>query len=126
MRALSALVLEHFENPRCVGVFDETEPQVFTGRAGSCEHGELVQLQLQMDLELRAVREVRCKVLGNAYLIATLSWLSEFAAQKTCEDMLKLSEDKLISSLNLPKNEHYCAVLCLEAVKSCLQFVQHG
>ena len=50
--AYSEKVLEHFKNPKNVGTLDKTKNTVGTGLVGAPECGDVMRLQIEVDLSL--------------------------------------------------------------------------
>src|SRR5215472_472270 len=69
----SALIKEHFRNPRNVG---ELEGPVFVGRAGSVRCGAVVKVTLRID-QAQRIAEARFKAAGCSALVAAASLLTE-------------------------------------------------
>ena len=47
--AYSQKVLDHYENPRNVGSFDKSDPNVGTGMVGAPACGDVMKLQIKVD-----------------------------------------------------------------------------
>ena len=49
--AYSKQLLDHYENPRNVGILDENDPSVGTGMVGAPACGDVMRLQIQVNSE---------------------------------------------------------------------------
>ena len=79
MSVLSAVVTDHFFNPRNVG--DADEPS-FTGRAASLACGAHVRFTIQVD-ERAAISQAKFKAVGCNVLVAAASLLTEKTVGRT-------------------------------------------
>ncbi len=59
--AYSNKVLDHYNNPRNVGSFDKTDPNVGTGMVGAPECGDVMKLQVKRYRQLVAGHRVAAR-----------------------------------------------------------------
>ena len=101
------LVLNYFNNPRHVGTFPEDANNIITKMLGNKDTNFFAQLQIQcVDGK---ILEARFKACGDPYLIALMSYVTEFM---TRNDTQTLSADELVHLFELPDlKKHYAALV---------------
>src|SRR6056297_1057236 len=112
-------VMEHFRNPRNVGVFEDAD-----GRAkeGSPACGDMVVLTLKVDEDTQIIKDIRFKSYGCASNIATGSIITEMAKGKTLEDAKKITWKEASDELGgLPPIKTHCSVLAVEALQQAIK-----
>jgi nitrogen fixation NifU-like protein len=75
-------VLDHYENPRNVGVLDKDAKNVGTGMVGAPACGDVMRLQIQVD-DNGVIEEAKFKTYGCGSAIASSSLLTEWVKGKT-------------------------------------------
>jgi len=70
-------VMDHYENPRNVGVLDKDAPNVGTGMVGAPACGDVMRLQIQINDE-GVIEEAKFKTYGCGSAIASSSLLTEW------------------------------------------------
>ena len=60
----SKKLIEHFENPRNVGSFDDCEENVGTGLVGSPACGDVLKFQIKVDPETGRILDAKFKTFG--------------------------------------------------------------
>ena len=73
--AYGAKVLDHYENPRNVGVFDKTETGIGTGMVGAPACGDVMRLQIKVEDNI--ITDAKFKTYGCGSAIASSSLLTE-------------------------------------------------
>ena len=58
--AYSKQLLDHYENPRNVGILDENDPSVGTGMVGAPACGDVMRLQIQVNSE-GMITDAKCR-----------------------------------------------------------------
>ena len=85
--AYSDKVLDHYTNPRNVGSFDKSSPEVGTGLVGAPECGDVMKLQIKnteivKELSLPPVK-IHCSVLAEDAIRAAIGdWKKKHASQE--------------------------------------------
>jgi len=74
--AYSDKVLDHYENPRNVGVLDKDDPNVGTGMVGAPACGDVMRLQIKVS-EDGVVEDAKFKTYGCGSAIASSSLVTE-------------------------------------------------
>lgn len=100
-------------------LWPEETPGVFTAEVGAKDMGTWLQLYLY--IENNTIREVRYRVLGSGYLIATVEWISTFLKGITVLATKDLRAKLIVEALALPEKYHYCARMVVEAVDNIVR-----
>jgi nitrogen fixation protein NifU and related proteins len=79
--AYSQKVLDHYENPRNVGSFDKSDPNVGTGMVGAPACGDVMKLQIKVDNDV--IIDAKFKTYGCGSAIAASSLVTEMLIGKT-------------------------------------------
>ena len=118
--AYSDMVLDHYENPRNVGSFDQRDRAVGTGLVGAPASGEVMKLQIRV--AANGVIEDACfKTYGCGSAIAASSFLSEWVKGKTLAQARQLHHAQIVEALVLPAAKIHCAILAEDALKAALR-----
>jgi len=116
----SKLFEDHFENPRNVGVLDESLPSVGTGVAGSPTCGDVTKLQIEVGTDGRIV-DAKFKTFGCGAAIASSSLATEWLKGKHIDEVGELKNANIAAELGLPPPKVHCSVLAEDAVKAALE-----
>ncbi len=114
----SEKMLDHFENPRNVGSFDENDPAVGSAviTAGQC--GDVTKLQLR--IEDGRIVDVRFKTFGCGAAIASASLATEWLKGKTLDEARGIQDLKIAEELELPPAKVHCSVMTEDAVQAAI------
>ena len=112
-------VLDHYENPRNVGVLDKDASNVGTGMVGAPACGDVMRLQIQINDD-GVIEEAKFKTYGCGSAIASSSLLTEWVKGKTLEDARKIKNTELATELSLPPVKIHCSVLAEDAIKAAI------
>ncbi|MCS6929004.1 MAG: Fe-S cluster assembly scaffold IscU [Saprospiraceae bacterium] len=118
--AYSSKVLDHFQNPRNVGVLDKNKKNVGTGLVGAPECGDVMRLQIEVDEETGIIRDAKFKTFGCGSAIASSSLATEWLKGKTIEEALKINNMDIVEELALPPVKIHCSVLAEDAIKAAI------
>ena len=113
----SALLLEHFRNPRNVG---ELEPPAVTVEVTNPACGDILRLSARFESD--RVLEARYRTRGCTASIAAGSALTEWMLGKSKAELrgVRVAEiEKAVGGLQ-PESKH-AAVLCVDGVKALLK-----
>ena len=119
-------VLERFEqvtnNPKSfnVGRFDPNDPNVATGMAGAPACGDVMRLQLKLDIDDR-IEDVVFKTYGCGSAIASSSMFVEMLKGKTVEEAKQVKDKDIAEALDLPPIKIHCSVLAEESIKKAIE-----
>jgi len=117
--AYSDKVLDHYENPRNVGVLDKNDPNVGTGMVGAPACGDVMKLQIKVN-EQGVIEDAKFKTYGCGSAIASSSLLTEWVKGKTIEQAGKIKNTQIAEELALPPVKIHCSVLAEDAIKAAI------
>ena len=112
-------VLDHYENPRNVGVLDKDANNVGTGMVGAPACGDVMRLQIQVNNE-GVIEEAKFKTYGCGSAIASSSLLTEWVKGKTLDDASQIKNTEIVDELELPPVKIHCSVLAEDAIKAAI------
>ena len=118
--AYSKQVLDHYENPRNVGVLDKDNKNVGTGMVGAPACGDVMRLQIKVNDD-GVIEDARFKTYGCGSAIASSSLLTEWVKGKTLAEASKIKNTEIVDELELPPVKIHCSVLAEDAIKSAIQ-----
>jgi nitrogen fixation protein NifU and related proteins len=112
----SKKVMDHFENPRNVGVMENADG---VGEVGNAKCGDIMKMFLKIDNEI--ITDVKFQTFGCGAAVATSSIATEMIKNKSIEEALKLTNKAVVEALDgLPPAKIHCSVLAEEAVKAAI------
>jgi nitrogen fixation protein NifU and related proteins len=117
--AYSEKVLDHYNNPRNVGSFDQDEENVGTGIVGAPECGDVMKLQLKIRDD-GTIEDAKFKTFGCGSAIASSSYATEVLKGSTVEEAYALKNTAIVEELSLPPVKIHCSVLAEEAIKAAV------
>ncbi len=118
--AYSDKVLDHYENPRNVGTFNNADPSVGTGMVGAPACGDVMRLQIKVN-EQGVIEDARFKTYGCGSAIASSSLLTEWVKGKTLAEAQEIKNQEIADELALPPVKVHCSVLAEDAIKAAIQ-----
>lgn len=117
--AYSEKVLDHYEHPRNVGSFEQTETSVGTGMVGAPACGDVMKLQIKVS-ENGIIEEARFKTYGCGSAIASSSLVTELVKGKTLDQALEIRNTHIAEELSLPPVKIHCSILAEDAIKAAV------
>ena len=112
----SEKVMDHFANPRNVGVIPDANG---VGEVGNPQCGDIMKMYLK--IENNVLVDVKFKTFGCGAAIATSSMATELVKGKTIDEALKLTNSAVVEALEgLPPVKIHCSVLAEQAAKAAL------
>jgi len=117
--AYSKQVLDHYNNPRNVGVLDTTSKKVGTGMVGAPACGDVMKLQIQVN-DNGIIEDARFKTYGCGSAIASSSLLTEWVKGKTLDEASHIKNTEIVDELKLPPVKIHCSVLAEDAIKAAI------
>ena len=117
--AYSKQVIDHYENPRNVGKFDEKDTDVGTGMVGAPACGDVMRLQIKVNKE-GIIEDARFKTYGCGSAIASSSLLTEWVKGKSLSDATAIKNSEIAEELALPPVKIHCSVLAEDAIKAAI------
>jgi len=121
--AYSDQVLDHYENPRNVGRFEEGDSDVGTGMVGAPACGDVMRLQIKVGDD-GIIQDARFKTYGCGSAIASSSLLTEWVKGKSLEDAGQIRNTDIAEELALPPVKIHCSVLAEDAIKAAIKDYQ--
>ena len=120
----SEKVMDHFRNPRNVGVLGDANA---IGEVGNAKCGDIMKMYLKIEDDI--VKDVKFETFGCGSAIASSSMATEMIKGKPVDQLLELTNKAVVEALDgLPAHKLHCSVLAEEAVKSALKdyYDRHG
>ncbi len=110
-------VMDHFMNPRNVGVIENPDGY---GKIGSPSCGDMMEIFLKIEDEI--IKDVKFRTFGCASAIASSSVTTEMILNKTVEEALQVTNKAVVEALDgLPAAKVHCSVLAEEAIKAAIE-----
>ncbi|MEC7118403.1 MAG: Fe-S cluster assembly scaffold IscU [Pseudomonadota bacterium] len=117
--AYSEKVIDHYENPRNVGVLDKSAENVGTGMVGAPACGDVMRLQIQVNDD-GVIEDARFKTYGCGSAIASSSLVTEWLKGKTLDQAQEIKNSAIAEELALPPVKIHCSVLAEDAIKAAI------
>ena len=121
--AYSEKVLDHYENPRNVGRFDEDDQDVGTGMVGAPACGDVMRLQIKVNDD-GIIEDARFKTYGCGSAIASSSLLTEWVKGRSLDEAADIRNTDIAEELCLPPVKIHCSVLAGDAIKAAIKDYQ--
>jgi len=101
---------------------------VGTGLVGAPECGDVMKLQIRVNLETGVIEDAKFKTFGCGSAIASSSLATEWLKGKTVGEAAKIKNTDIVNELKLPPVKIHCSVLAEDAIKAALADYQdkHG
>ncbi|XP_049909369.1 iron-sulfur cluster assembly scaffold protein IscU-like [Epinephelus moara] len=112
-------VVDHYENPRNVGILDKNSKNVGTGLVGAPACGDVMKLQIEVDDQGKIVN-ARFKTFGCGSAIASSSLATEWVKGKSVDEALTIRNTDIAKELCLPPVKLHCSMLAEDAIKAAL------
>jgi nitrogen fixation NifU-like protein len=116
-------VLDHYENPRNVGVMDADDKNVGTGMVGAPACGDVMRLQIKVNDE-GVIEDAKFKTYGCGSAIASSSLLTEWVKGKTLDEASEIKNSDIAEELALPPVKIHCSVLAEDAIKAAISDIK--
>jgi nitrogen fixation NifU-like protein len=120
----SQKVMDHFMNPRNVGVIENADG---VGRTGNPVCGDLMEMSIKIDDNV--ISDIKFRTFGCGAAIATSSMATELIKGKTIDEALEITNRAIAEALDgLPPIKMHCSVLAAEALRATLAnyYERHG
>ena len=124
MALYSEKVMDHFRNPRNVGVIEDANG---IGEVGNVKCGDIMKMYLKIEDDI--VKDVKFETFGCGSAIASSSMATELIKGKPVSEALQLTNKAVAEALDgLPAHKLHCSVLAEEAIKAALKdyYDKHG
>ena len=118
MALYSEKVMDHFRNPRNVGVIENADG---VGEVGNPVCGDIMKIYLKIN-DAQIIEDVKFETFGCGSAIASSSMATELIKGKPVEEALELSNQAVVEALDgLPPQKIHCSVLAEEAVRAAVK-----
>ena len=117
MALYSEKVMDHFRNPRNVGVIEDADG---VGEVGNAVCGDIMKIYLK--IEDGIVSDVKFETFGCGSAIASSSMATELIKGKPLSKVLQLTNKAVAEALDgLPAHKLHCSVLAEEAIRAAVK-----
>ena len=118
--AYSEQVMDHYENPRNVGKFDDKDESIGTGMVGAPACGDVMRLQIKVDAN-GIIEDAKFKTYGCGSAIASSSLVTEWVKGKTLDEATTIKNTDIAAELALPPVKIHCSILAEDAIKAAVK-----
>ncbi|MBQ3593725.1 MAG: Fe-S cluster assembly scaffold protein NifU [Clostridia bacterium] len=113
----SEKVMDHFKNPRNVGIIEDADG---VGEVGNAKCGDIMKIYLKIENDI--ITDVKFNTFGCGSAIASSSMATELIMGKPLSQALELTNKAVVEALDgLPAHKLHCSVLAEEAIKSAIK-----
>ena len=120
MALYSEKVMDHFRNPRNVGVIEDANG---IGEVGNAKCGDIMKMYLKIEDDI--IQDVKFETFGCGSAIASSSMATELIMGQPVSEVRKLTNKAVAEALDgLPDYKMHCSVLAEEAIRSALEDYQ--
>ena len=117
MALYSEKVMDHFRNPRNVGVIEDANG---VGEVGNAVCGDIMKIYLEINSD-EVIEDVKFETFGCGSAIASSSMATQMIKGKPVSEALKLTNQAVTEALDgLPPHKIHCSVLAEEAIKKAV------
>ena len=117
MALYSEKVMDHFRNPRNVGVIEDADG---VGEVGNAKCGDIMKMYLKIEDDV--VQDVKFETFGCGSAIASSSMATELIKGRPLSEVKQLTNKAVAEALDgLPAYKMHCSVLAEEAIQSALE-----
>jgi len=116
MSMYSEKVMDHFQNPRNVGVIEDADG---VGEVGNPVCGDMMTFYIKVNGNV--LTDVKFQTFGCGAAIAVSSMVSEMAKGKTLDEALEISKEIVAEELGgLPAQKMHCSNLGADALHKAI------
>ncbi|MCD6046305.1 MAG: hypothetical protein K0R48_1468 [Gammaproteobacteria bacterium] len=112
-------VLTYLHQATVTSLWPEGTAGVFSAEVGLKESGTWIKLCVY--IKDSTIHEVRYRVIGGGYLIATVEWVNEYLTGKSLSTAEVLNAKFIVEVLGLPPQRFYCAQMIVDAVRKIVR-----
>lgn len=117
MALYSEKVMDHFRNPRNVGIIENADG---IGEVGNAKCGDIMKIYLKIENDI--IADVKFETFGCGSAIASSSMATELIKGRPLSQALVLTNKAVVEALDgLPAHKIHCSVLAEEAIKKAIQ-----
>ncbi len=124
MALYSEKVMDHFRNPRNVGVIEDADG---VGEVGNARCGDIMKFYIKVRDGI--IVDIKFETFGCGSAIASASMATELIKGQPVERALELTNRAVVEALDgLPAHKIHCSVLAEEVIKAALKdyYDRHG
>ena len=112
----SEKVMDHFMNPRNVGVMPDADG---VGEVGNAKCGDIMKIFIKVKDNI--ITDISFQTFGCGAAIATSSMATEMVKGKTIEEAMQITNKAVMEALDgLPPVKVHCSLLAEEAIHAAL------
>ncbi|MBQ7264880.1 MAG: Fe-S cluster assembly scaffold protein NifU [Firmicutes bacterium] len=116
MALYSEKVMDHFRNPRNVGIIEDADG---IGEVGNAKCGDIMKMYLKIEDDI--IKDVKFETFGCGSAIASSSMATELIKGKPLSEAAELTNKAVAEALDgLPDYKMHCSVLAEEAIHSAI------
>lgn len=123
----SEKVLEHFRNPRNVGVIENPDGY---GKVGNPVCGDLMEMFIKVgknDKNEEIIDDIKFRTFGCGSAVSTSSMVTEMAKGKTLDEAFKITRNDVAKELDgLPPIKMHCSNLAADALQAAISNYRDG
>ena len=113
----SKKVMEHFTNPKNVGIIENPDGY---GKVGNPVCGDLMEIYIKVDDDI--IIDIKFKTFGCGSAIATSSMITELAKGKHVDEANKITRNDVANELDgLPPQKMHCSNLAADALQEAIK-----
>jgi nitrogen fixation NifU-like protein len=113
----SKKVMEHFMNPRNVGVIENPDGY---GKVGNPVCGDVMEIFIKVKDDI--ITDIKFRTFGCGSAIATSSMVTELAKGKHVDEAVKITRGDVASELDgLPAQKMHCSNLAADALHEAIK-----
>ncbi|MBD3212019.1 MAG: Fe-S cluster assembly scaffold protein NifU [Candidatus Lokiarchaeota archaeon] len=120
-------VMDHFRNPRNVGVIENPDGY---GKVGNPVCGDLMEIFIKVtenDEQQEIIEDIKFRTFGCGSAVATSSMVTEMAMGMRLDDAYKITRDDVADELDgLPPIKMHCSNLAADALKAAINNYREG
>ena len=108
--------MDHFRNPRNVGVIEDADG---VGEVGNAKCGDIMKMYLKIEDDV--IKDVKFETFGCGSAIASSSMATELIKGKPVADAMNLTNEAVAEALDgLPGYKMHCSLLAEQAIHAAL------
>ncbi len=117
MEEYSKKVMEHFMNPKNVGILEDANG---VGEVGNPRCGDIMRMYIKVEENI--IKDIRFQTFGCGAAVATSSMVTEMVKGKTIEEALEITNKQVAEALDgLPPLKMHCSNLAESGVKAAIE-----
>ncbi len=110
-------VMDHFSNPRNVGVIEKADG---IGEVGNAKCGDIMKIYLKVEDDI--IQDIKFQTFGCGAAIATSSMVTELVKGNKLDEALEISNKAVAAALGgLPPIKMHCSNLAADALHEAIK-----